>query len=156
MSPFVKLSTGLRKAAKNRFKGNFYELIVNSSFGKPMEFKRNRKKLRIRKGNELIQKLCNSSLKSFQIIDIDLASVIFNPTSIRWDKPTIVEAVILDLAKSFMFNFHYTQMKPNLNLQLLYSDRHIFIHVVKHTMFTNTLTSPVFQKLTIVQRLEPT
>ena len=30
-----------------------------------------------------------------------------------------------------MFNFHYTQMKPDLNLELLYSDTDSFIYVVK-------------------------
>ena len=78
-----------------------------------------------------MQKLCNSSLNSFQIKDEGLASLTFNPTSIRWDKPTIVGAVILDLAKAFTFNFHYTQVKPNLNLELLYSDTNSFIYVVK-------------------------
>ena len=129
ISPFVELNTELRKAAKNRFQEKFYKVIVNSAFGRTMESKRNRRKLSIiRNENETMQKLCNSSLKCFQITDEDLA---FRPTSIRWDKPTIVGAVILDLAKAFTFNYHHTQMKPKLNLELLYSDTNSFIYVVK-------------------------
>ena len=30
-----------------------------------------------------------------------------------------------------MFNFHHTQMRPNLNLKLLYSDTDSFLYVVK-------------------------
>ena len=112
-----------------------------------------------------MQKLCNSSFKSFRIIDEDLASVIFNPTWIQWDKPTIVGAAILDLAKAFMFKFHYTQVKPNLKLQLLYSDTEdSFIYVVKTNDVYEDLkkTSEQFdfsnfpKNFIIVQRLELT
>ena len=98
-----------------------------------MESERNRRKLSIiPNANGLMQKLCNSAFKSFQIIDEDLASVKFNPTWIHWDKPTLFGAAILDPARAFMFNFHYTQVKPNLNLELLYSDTEdSFISVVK-------------------------
>ena len=39
----------------------------------------------------------------------------------------IVGATILDLAKCFMIQFHNQEMKPNLILELLYSDTHNFI-----------------------------
>ena len=107
MSPFVELNTELRKAAKYRFQEIFNKLILNSAFGKTLESKLNSRKLSIfRNENELRQKSCISSLKSFQIIDEDLQSVTFNPTSDRWDKATLVGAVVLDLAKAFMFVFH--------------------------------------------------
>ena len=97
-----------------------------------MESKRNRKKMSmVRNETEVLQKLCQSSLKSFQIIHEDLATITFNPSSIRWDKPTIVGAVILDIAKKYMFETHYVQMKPNFNLELLYSDTDSFIYVIK-------------------------
>ena len=43
----------------------------------------------------------------------------------------IVGATILDLANRFMFQFHYQKMKPNLNLELFYSDTYIFIYAIK-------------------------
>ena len=43
----------------------------------------------------------------------------------------IVGATILDLAKRFMFQFHYQKMKPNLNLELLYSDTDSLIYAIK-------------------------
>ena len=43
----------------------------------------------------------------------------------------IVGATILDLAKRFMFQFHYQKMKPNRNLELLYSDTDSFIYAIK-------------------------
>ena len=127
MAPFVPMKTELRKKAKNIFEENFYKLIINSSFGKTTESKRNRtKKSIVRNETELLQKLCRSSLKSFQIMHEDFATKTFKPSSIGWDKPTIVGAVILDIAKKYMFETHYVQMKPNFNLELLYSDTDSF------------------------------
>ena len=132
MAPFVDLNTRLRKAAVNKFQENFYKLIVNSAFGKTMESKLGTKKLEIvRNERELLQKTALSTMKSFQIIDDQLATISFSVTKILWDKPMIVGATILDLAKRFMFQFHYQKMKPNLNLELLYSDTDSFIYAIK-------------------------
>ena len=40
-------------------------------------------------------------------------------------------ATILDLAMFFMFQFHYQKKKPNLRLELLYSDTDSFIYAKK-------------------------
>ena len=93
-----------------------------------MESKLGRKKLEIvRNERELLQKTALSTMKSFQIIDDQLATISFSVTKILCDKPMIVGATILDLAKRFMFQFHYQNTKPNLNLELLYSDTDSFI-----------------------------
>ena len=97
-----------------------------------MESKLGRKKLEIvRNERELLQKTALSTMKSFQIIDDQLATISFSVTKILWDKPMIVGATILDLAKRFMFQFHYQKIKPNLNLELLYSDTDSFIYAIK-------------------------
>ena len=132
MEPFVDLNTQLRMSARNKFEENFYKLIVNSAFGKTMESKLGRKKLEIiRNERELLQKTALSTMKSFQIIDEEVATVCFAVTSILWDKPMIIGASILDLSKRFMFYFHYRQMKASMNLELLYSDTDSFIYAIK-------------------------
>ena len=99
MAPFVDLNPRLQKAAVNKFQENFYKLIVNSAFGKTMESKLGRKKMEIlRNERELLQKTALSPMKSFQIIDDQLATISFSVTKILWDKPMIVGATILDLA----------------------------------------------------------
>ena len=78
MEPFVDLNTRLRMSARNKFEKNFYKLIVNSAFGKTMESKLGRKKLEIiRNERELLQKTALSTMKSFQIIDEEVATVFF-------------------------------------------------------------------------------
>ena len=132
MAPFVDLNTQLRMSARNKFEENFYKLIVNSAFGKTMKLKLGRKKLEIiRNERELLQKTALSTMKSFQIIDEEVATVCFAVTSFLWDKPMIIGASILDLSKRFMFYFHYRQMKASMNLELLYSDTDLFIYAIK-------------------------
>ena len=91
-----------------------------------------RKKLEILKNErELLQKTTLSPLKSYQINGNHLATISFSVTKLLWDKPMIVGATILDLAKRFMIEFHYQKMKPNLNLELLYSDTDSFLYAIK-------------------------
>ena len=101
-----------------------------------MGFKLERKKLDIvRNERELLQKTALSTIKSFQIIDDQLATISFSVTKILSYKSMIVGATILDLAKRFMFQFHYQKMKPNLNLELLYSDTDSFIYAIKTDVY---------------------
>ena len=60
---------------------------------------------------ENLQKTALSTMKSFQIIEDQLAPISFSVTKISWDKPMIVGATIRDLAKRFMFQFHYQKTK---------------------------------------------
>ena len=58
---------------------------------------------------------------SIKFIDQHLVSVISKPVNIKLDKPTIVGATLLDLAKFYMFQFHYNIIKKNFDATLLYS-----------------------------------
>ena len=89
--------------------------MVNSSFGKTCEGKRNRLKIKLTRTEEetlkWTEKLENNSSK---IIIEDLVTLCLQQLEILWDKPTIVGACILGLAKKFMFEFHYKIMKKTL------------------------------------------
>ena len=81
MAPFVDHNTRVRKAAVNKFQENFYKPNVNSIFGKTRESKLGRKKLEIvRNERKLLQKTALSTMKSFQIIDDQLATISFSVT----------------------------------------------------------------------------
>ena len=50
-------------------------------------------------------------------------------------KPIIVGACILDLAKKFMFEFYYKNMKKNSDCIFLFSDTEFFLYEVRSRDF---------------------
>ena len=136
LAPYVKLNTEKRKQAKNKFEEDFYKLMVNSSFGKTCEGKRNRMKVKLTRTEEETLKWTDKpEYQSSKIISEDLVTVCLQQSEILWDKPTIVGACILDLAKKFMFEFHYKVMKKNFDCNLLYSDTDSFVYEVRSRDF---------------------
>ena len=133
---YAKLNTEKRKQAKNKFEEDFFKLMVNSSFGKTCEGKRNHLKIKLTRTEEETLKWTEKpEYQSSQIITEDLVTVCLQQSEILWDKPTIVGACILDLAKKFMFEFHYKVMKKNFDCNLLYSDTDSFVYEVRSRDF---------------------
>ena len=132
LAPYVKLNTEKRKQAKNKFEEDFYKLMVNSSFGKTCEGKQNRMKVKLtRTEEETLNWTDKPEYQSSKIISEDLVTVCLQQSEILWDKPTIVGACTLDLAKKFMFEYHYKVMKENFDCNLLYSDSDSFVYEVR-------------------------
>ncbi len=132
LAPYVKLNSERRQSAQNKFEENFFKLMSNSAYGKTMESKRNRRNVTVVRNYKDMQREANKfQLRAFNIIDEEFATTSAAVTKITWDKPTIVGAVILDLSKKFMFDFHYMKMKACLNLELLYGDTDSFIYKIE-------------------------
>ena len=51
-------------------------------------------------------------------------------TELTWSKPLIVGAAILDIAKKFMFEFHYRVMKQYFSCDLIYSDTDSLTYII--------------------------
>ena len=76
LAPYVQLNTNKRKQAANKFEQDFYKLMVNSSFGKTCEGKRNRIKVNLARSDEEALKLTEKpNFQSFKIIDEDMSTV---------------------------------------------------------------------------------
>ena len=136
LAPYVKLNTEKRKQAQNKFEEDFFKLMVNSSFGKTCQGKRSRMKVKLTRTEEETLKWTDKpEYQSSKIISEDLVTVCLHQSEILWYKPTIVGACILDLAKKFMFEFHYKVMKKNFDCNLLYSDTDSFVYEVRSRDF---------------------
>lgn len=132
LSEYVKLNTRKRRQAETKIRQDFHKLMNNSAFGKTCESKHNRIKIKVaRNEDDLMKWTSDPAFKSFSLIAEDFATVSLDLKEIKWDKPTIVGACILDLAKAFMFHFHYNVMKPNFDCSLLYSDTDSFIYEIR-------------------------
>ena len=110
--------------------------MVNSSFGKTCEGNCNRMKVKLTRTEEETLKWTDKpEYQSSKIISEDLVTVCLHQLEILWNRPTIVGARILDLAKKFMFEFHYKVMKKNFDCNLLYSDRDSSVYEVRSRDF---------------------
>ena len=74
----------------------------------------------VRDEKEALKWSSRPMLKTFQILGDNLARVSLNQTEFLCDKPTIVEACILDLSKKIMNEFHYKTMKQNFEQTALF------------------------------------
>ena len=108
MEPYITLNTKLRAKSTNKFQESFFKLMNNSCYGKTLESKRNRVKVKLLRSREAVLTNTDKHLcKSIKIFDENLVAITTRRSQILWDTPTIVGACILDLAKYHMFQFHY-------------------------------------------------
>ena len=149
LKPYIEKNTALRTQATNEFEKDFYKLLNNAIYGKTLESVMNRVEIKfIKKGNnrgsrELnIETLtANPFFHSFQIYDEDFAIVQMKKSSIEFNKPIIIGYSVLEISKTFMYDFHYNVMKPNYNnnLSLLYCDTDSFIYLIQTNDFYTDL-----------------
>ena len=142
MKPYIELNTAKRKEAVNKFEESFYKLMNNSSYGKTLESKRNRVNVSLVCSEEEVGGLTTSPFfDSFKIFNENLAAITTKKRTIVWNKPTIVGATVLDLAKFHMYDFHYNVMRKNFNCRLLYSDTDSLLYEIKQKDFYKELLS---------------
>ena len=120
LKPYIELNTKKKKSALNKFEEDFCKLLSNSTYCKTCEGKRNRINVQITQSkSKLLETTSKNKLKGVKIIDEKLVSIATKNSKVLWDKPTILGSTILDLAKCFMFQFHYQTMKENMKCKLL-------------------------------------
>ena len=125
MKGYVDMNVLKRAASTNKFDADFYNLSVNSLFGKTIENPEKRTKVKLcRTKGELEKKVGHYSFKRSKIINKNLVGVEMRNTVVKMNKPFYVGNAVLELSKFHMYNFHYNVMKPVFNdrIHLLYTD----------------------------------
>ena len=140
LKPYMELNTAKRKKSRNKFEESFFKLVNNSCYGKTLESKRSRVSVHLIANSEaLLRSTATPFFHEFKNFHENLAAISSRKRSITWNKPTIVGAAVLDLAKYIMFEFHYNVMKKHLNWFVLYSDTDSLLYEVKHIDFYEEL-----------------
>ena len=93
----------------------------NSVFGKTMENLRKRVDVRLVTTEEKFLKLSSKpSYVSSKIFNENLVAVHKIKETLLMNRPAFVGACILDLSKTFMYDFHYNYIKCNMEIKQNY------------------------------------
>ena len=122
---YIDFNTDKRKHAKNPFEKDFFKLMNNSVFGKTMGNLRKRVNVKLVTDEKKLDKLTSKlTYVSSKIFNEDLMAVHKIKETPTLNRPTYVGLCILDLSKTFMYEFHYQYIKNKYGdrAKLLFTD----------------------------------
>lgn len=115
IKPFIDYHTAKRTEAskeKNEFKKNYHKLIANSFYGKTIEDTRKHQKVDIVTNRHRQLKLARDPFYTgFKEIHNECLVVSRRKKEVELDKPKLVGACILEMAKLRMYDFFYNTMR---------------------------------------------
>ena len=125
LKKYIDFNTKKRASSKTDFEKNFFKLMNNSVFGKTMENLRKRVDVRLVTNKEKLLKLtAKPTYVSSKIFNENLVAVHKIKETLTMNRPAFVGACILDLSKTFMYDFHYNYIKRKYGdkAKLLFTD----------------------------------
>lgn len=127
LASYIAKNTAQRQLTTSKFEKDFYKLMNNAVFGKMIENVRKRRRVKIPRkwgGRNGAGALIASPLyHSQQIIHENAVIIELYKSKVCMDKPIYGGAVILDMAKFLMYDFHYYFMRARVPAaELLYTD----------------------------------
>lgn len=132
---YIEFNSNKRAQATNCFDTDYYKLLSNSLFGKTIERPEKRCRVVLTSDPKKHQKLVGSPCyKASKIIHPKLVGVTLSYPAVKVKKPFYVGMAILEIAKVWMYSFHYEVMKAHFgnSLQLLYTDTDSLLYEVNH------------------------
>lgn len=150
LGKYIAFNTEQRKTAKTAFEKDLFKLLNNAVsitlynaedmfmfimklricvlfqvFGKTMENLRNRTNIDlVTKENRAKKLVACPTFHSFKVITNELVSIERRKNSIMFNRPIYIGFCILDISKTLMYSFHYTQIKEMYGerVKLLFTD----------------------------------
>ena len=131
LKKYIDLNTAKRNKAANKFEKNFFKLMNNAVFGKTMENVEKRTDVKLITHWENIGRklgaeawIAKPHFKNMSIFCENLVAIHMAKQKVVYNKPIYVGFCILDIAKTIMYDFLYSYIKPKYgnNAVLLYTD----------------------------------
>ena len=106
LKPYIEMNTELRKKAKDNFEKEFFKLMDNAAFGKPMENVRKHRDLKLVTTNKRRNKpVSEPNYHAIKWFSEDLLAIEMGKTKVKMNKPIYVDMAILDISKILMYEF---------------------------------------------------
>ena len=134
LKPYIEMNTELRKKANNDFEKDFFKLMNNAVFGKPMENVRKHRDIKLvttdKRRNRLVSNLNYHTINFFSE---NLVAIEMRKTKVKMNKPIYVGMAILYISKTLMYEFWYEYLKPKYEdkIKLCYIDTDSLISFIK-------------------------
>ena len=164
MKSYIEHNKDVRTKGKNDLEKDFFKLMNNSVFGKPMENIRNRVDVKLVNNREKAEKLsAKPNFEHLTIFDENLVAIHMKRAKLTFNKPVYCGMAILDLSKTLMYDFHYDYILPKYgkNQKLLFTDTDSLCYEIQTEDFTwifqktwkKVLIQAIFQKIIQVEFL---
>ncbi|XP_050506238.1 uncharacterized protein LOC126884351 [Diabrotica virgifera virgifera] len=153
LKKYIDLNTSLRNKATNEFERDLFKLLVNAIFGKSLEAVDKRKDIRLlsqwensrgRLGAKSL--IAKPEFNSLSVFNENLVAIHLNETKIIYDKPLYIGFSILDISKTFIYDFFYGYIKNNYcdNANLFYTDTDSLILEVQTPNFYDDMNKNLY------------
>ena len=132
MEKYIDFNTDKRKNAANDFENDFFNLIINSVYGKTMENLRKRINVRlVNNAKDFLKYTSRPTYVTHKIFGKTYAAIREIKPELILNNPIYVGFTVLDLSKWKMYDFHYNFIKKNFNADLLFTDTDSLVYEIK-------------------------
>ena len=112
MRKYIDFNTEKTTNAGNDFEKGFFELMINSVYGKTMENLRKTINVRlVSSEKDFLKYTCRPTYVTHKIFDKDYAATHETKLVLIINKPVYVGFTVLELSKWMMYDFHYNLRK---------------------------------------------
>ena len=146
------MNTELSKEAEYDFEKEFFKLMNNAVFGKPMENVRKHRDIKLvttdKRRNQLVSEPNGHTTKWFSE---NVLPTEMRKTKVKMNKPIYLGMAILDISKIVMYELWYDYKKPKYgdNAKLCYTDIDSFIIDIKTEDFYEDIADDVEKRFDI-------
>ena len=146
LKPYIDMNIKFRKAAKNDFEKDFFKLMINAVFGKPMENVRKHRDIKLvttdKRRNQLVSEPNYHATERFSE---NLVAIEMRKIKVKMNKPIYLGMAILDISKILMYEFWYGYLKPKYGdtIKLCYMGTDSLIPFIKTEDFYEDIADDV-------------